>query len=731
VGQRTKQSRAQIPWLSAFLLAAALLVSALEACAEKVKFNEPDFLLLPGQRLLLKGDSIVKGYAFGNYTNSSPLRTLYGIASVLLKENLPFPPQAGLLPPVWAGLDSNGIPVTVDTLGGEIQVNIRKGDLRPGDWLIYEDAGELDKVVHPPPWPSATNMYQKQREAIRTLVLEAENCIGREHVRLMTMFDYDPKYPLCKWDEPLDDHQHSGNDAIRDEAAALGVGVIDMNEIMDQAEAYIVGSGWGRLVGADGIHPNVYGNCVMSMAILRALGADLAQWSLKEAGKHFLHPAAGGDVEEVWGFVKDPSDRERLEILKDLRGIVAKSVKPNAPVTRKDIPSAGHTFTALHRHGRILAQPLVQPEGTTKPCSYELGKLFQLDHTNVLLIASLREQGGHDFEVGNDGFVFQRLSDIVPDRAFPVNRLEPDFKLPDQQKSVLAKFPVNGAFMPRGALLANGRLHPAGGTGFLLSTAAPFLPDRSEMVPKQRHFLEFLQTTWDGKTFTTTKDALPEPYASTLMNAGFNCIPDGEGFLCPLVSDDGIVVLRFEFAHGKWRPTSAGKTFSKVKGEVEPSLRKSGEDYLVYTRGSRDRRGRVYRSHDGLNYHLAFDHWNYTVPQALNQGLDGSLYLCTNIGPGWLRNPLLGFALRGQSFVNPIIIHDEKQIGDDTGPEVPFCDHAIAQNVCLDGKWRHLLLYRVCDLKETNGKGAPPFAQTGLYLAEFEYSSATSLPFRF
>jgi hypothetical protein len=251
------------------------------------------------------------------------------------------------------------------------------------------------------------------------------------------------------------------------------------------------------------------------------------------------------------------------------------------------------------------------------------------------------------------------------------------------------------------------------------------------MIRGVPYFLEFLQLTWNGKMVTVTKDKLPEPFASKLRNVGFDCIPQDEGFLCPLVSDEGIMVLRFEYQDGRWQPVAAGKPFTTVKGETEPSLRKVGQDYLLYTRGTGSPRGRVYRSRDGLNYYLAFDHWNYTVPQALNQGLDGSLYLATNTGPGWLRNPLLAFALRGQSFVNPIIVHDEKQIGDDKLEEVPFCDHAIASNVFLNNRWRHLLLYRVCDLRETNGKGAAPRPQTGLYLAEFEYPAVTHVPFQF
>jgi hypothetical protein len=175
---------------------------------------------------------------------------------------------------------------------------------------------------------------------------------------------------------------------------------------------------------------------------------------------------------------------------------------------------------------------------------------------------------------------------------------------------------------------------------------------------------------------------------------------------------------------------TAGRITGPPK-EIEPSIARVAEGYLVCTRGGNNTRGRVYRSTDDLKYSFAFDHHNYTAPQVLNQGLDGGIYLTTNTGLGWLRNPLLAFALRGQSFLNPLIIHDEKQIGDPTQKEVPFVDHGVGANVFFGGRWRHLFCYRVLDLRKTNGKGAPPMAQTGLYLAEFEYGTVTRVPFQF
>jgi hypothetical protein len=232
-----------------------------------------------------------------------------------------------------------------------------------------------------------------------------------------------------------------------------------------------------------------------------------------------------------------------------------------------------------------------------------------------------------------------------------------------------------------------------------------------------------------------------------LKDVAFNTVAQDVGFITPFGSADGMQALRFDYSNGHWRVTAAGKPFAttnaqgrwqvegkKIVGlppEIEPSIVRVPDGYLIYTRGGTTQRGRVYRSSDGLNYAFAFDHWNHTVPQVLNQGLDGSIYLTTNTGPGWLRNPLLAFALRGQTFVNPIIIHDEKQIGDDKHPEVPFVDHGVGANVFFEGRWHHLLCYRVLDLRETNGEGAPPKPQTGLYLAELEFPSITHVPFNF
>ncbi len=700
---------------------------------------DPPFEVLPGQRIMLKGDSIARGYAFGNYTDLSPLRRIPGIGNILLRANQARPPEFLRLENYWQGLEADGSPKTTDSLAAEIRMNIARGELRTGDWLIFEDAGPIDKAVHPAPWPWTKDIYRNYRQLLRDMVQAAESTVGRDHIVFMTMFDYDPKCAECAWDAVLDDGKHSGNDAIRDEARALGIRVIDMNAIMDAANAYLSERGWGRAVGPDGIHPNVYGNWVMALAILREVGADIARWKLEAIDPRFAPRTAGGDVDTVWGFDKDPNGADRRRILRDLRGIAAAR------------PRATDGIQRIIRHGRLLSTAVKQPEATSNTVVYELGKFFQLDRSHLLLVASMREQGGHDFCVGNDGFIFEKLSGIDPGKAIPINRLDPAYRLKSNgAPAVQGRFPASGGFVPLRAKLANGKPHPGAGTGFLFSGALTFLPDRSNGHPqagREDRTIEFIQLRWDGKALHRTGREFVDKFHGIGVGRVplSNCLEQDQGFLCPFPADDGshIVVVRFDWDGKRWKTAAAGKPFGsapepKATGsayvyryrETEPSIQFVDGRYLLHTRG-RDPKGRIYSSSDGLDYTLVFDHPNHTVPQVMNQGLDGSLYVSTNTGPGYLRNPLLAFPIMGQKLAEPLVIHDEKGLRDPKGNEVPFADHGVGGNFFLDGRWRHLFLYRVCDLRETNGDGMAPRPHTGLYLAEMEYSRTTSVPFRF
>ena len=706
---------------------------------------------------MLKGDSIARGYGFGNYTDPSLLRTIPGIGSILLGENLSHPPAFETVANIWQGLRPDGTPKTVDTLAAELNANIRQGNVTTGDWLIYEDAGEVNQGIHPAPSPWKKDIYLNYRRSLRDMVHAIEDVVDRSHIVFMTMFDYDPKSPRCRWDAPLDMAGRTGNDAIRDEAAELGIRVIDMNRIMDAVNDYLREKGWGRPVGPDGIHPNVYGNFVMTLAILGELGAPIANWKLDPLYRHFSHPNKGGDVATVWGFTRDPDDAQRIEILNDLRRIVVReTARSSSAVTPPTVTSPlACGVPGILRHGRLLGRVVRQPAGTSRPVIYEVGKLFQLDREHGLLVASLREEGGHDFEVGNDGLVFKNLQELAPEKAIAINRLDANYRLKSNgAPAIQGRFPVSGAFVPLGAKLPDGRTHPAAGTGILFSGTLTFLPDRTQGHPqagKDDREIEVVQLRWDGSSLRVTGRDFVRQFAGVdVGRVGLsNAIADGAGLLCPFAADDGsyVVVVRFEFDRNAWKAVRVGRPFHQAAVphtsarsptqprvyrwlETEASILRDGPRYLVYTRGY-DMKGRVYSSTDGLNYTFLFDHYNYNAPQTLNQGLDGSIYLMTNRGPGLLRNPLLAFPLCGQTFREPWVIHDERRVHvyDPKEREIPFVDHAVGANLFLEGRWRHFVTYRVTGLHETDGEGAPQGPHTGLYLDELVYDRVVKPPF--
>ena len=398
------------------------------------------------------------------------------------------------------------------------------------------------------------------------------------------------------------------------------------------------------------------------------------------------------------------------------------------PATRPK-PGSAHAMLRIISHGRALSHPATQPAGTTRICSYELGKFVQLDRDHVLLTASLREQGAQDFCVGNDGFVLSALDSIDPYRAVPINRPDVDYPLKSGDGvGIQGKFPGTAGIVPLGARLPDGSPHRAAGTGFYFSTAGTFLATRDRIHPKADWWLDFSQLSWNGKELKVRRDApVASLFGHTLRNIGFRAIPRGPDFLFPVVATNGIVVLRLSYQEDRWMPVEAGKLIG-TKNEFEPSILQDGDGFVMYTRGF-DSRGRFYRSRDGLNFEPVFDRANRTVPQVLNKGLDGSLYLATNDSPGGIRNPLYLYAFKGQQFVDPMVLHDQNAAQDPQSVGEPFADHGIAANVLLGGKSRHLICYRVCDKRETDGHGAPPTPQTGLYLAEFEYANALPLPF--
>src|SRR4029079_99943 len=74
------------------------------------------------------------------------------------------------------------------------------------------------------------------------------------------------------------------------------------------------------------------------------LGADIENWDMGHLAERYRHPSSGGDVETVWGFKKDPSDEQRVDLLNQLRRIVVAELAQNGrndSVGRAIPPHAG------------------------------------------------------------------------------------------------------------------------------------------------------------------------------------------------------------------------------------------------------------------------------------------------------------------------------------------------------------------------------------------------------
>jgi hypothetical protein len=223
-------------------------------------------------------------------------------------------------------------------------------------------------------------------------------------------------------------------------------------------------------------------------------------------------------------------------------------------------------------------------------------------------------------------------------------------------------------------------------------------------------------------------------------------VPQDKGFIGPFGQNGGgLAVVRYDWNGAAWAPTRIGKSFTTLPGEGEATIVRDGGRYLITTR-RRDVIGRMYESADGFDYRPLCQWPNVDTPRSLNQGLDGSLYLATNPSTGWLRNPLVAYPWVGTAFGEGVVIHDQDGVRDDDGDKLPFIDHGLGVNVFLEGRWRHLLCYRVCDLKERTLYGfqagmlrkihgdsgpIPKRPTSGVYVAEMEYDKVTSTPWMF
>jgi hypothetical protein len=410
---------------------------------------------------------------------------------------------------------------------------------------------------------------------------------------------------------------------------------------------------------------------------------------------------------------------------------------------------------------------------------YQVALPFQVSPDKGAVFANLREAEaqGVDFEAGNDVIVFSRLEEISS--ALPVaanrNHTEPNPNAsPAGSPAVMVKYPIRGGFVPLGAKRADGTPHPHAGSGFGFSLAQAWKPLADGPPPYLQNsyagaeafgYWELQQYAFDGERFLVTHtDRVPFSELVgdwQIYNGGMtNAIADGDDLLLPMVGKskfdaegrrfNGSVVVRMSRHADRWKAVACDP-IEPLGQTIEPSLVRDVDGRLLASaRGSGERRLdiRIVRSADaGRTWSNLIEVGNAVGagPVTLNSAVDGTPYvaacrLANTPGP----NDPLAIAARQRNravetnknsrntlVVIPLAASRDKlaaeievldcraKFGPPQGSNWSWrADHPSGMTVRLaDGKWHHLLGFRVQDYREIK-EAMPPTPHTGMYLRE-------------
>jgi hypothetical protein len=241
-----------------------LFSSALTACLSVPRSRARSAIRLVDDRWLdgppvhLFGDSIARGYALGAHADEVPednrlydFRSIASTANLVLRDN----GHDALFAFAGEAVGEHAKPRTVERY-------IDDGKVRAGDVVVIADAGD---------YRDGPRAYLREMAELRRIVT------GRQDITciLMTMFDYPPAGPEFQFDRAEDGMTR--NDAIRTAATerrpyAGRTVLLDLDEEMDEWRASAMRRDGVDVVLPDGIHPNVWGQMLITGEILKAAG---------------------------------------------------------------------------------------------------------------------------------------------------------------------------------------------------------------------------------------------------------------------------------------------------------------------------------------------------------------------------------------------------------------------------------------------------------------------------
>ena len=387
-------------------------------------------------------------------------------------------------------------------------------------------------------------------------------------------------------------------------------------------------------------------------------------------------------------------------------------------------------------HGSLdVAVPPGTPDGES--WYYGLGLPIQLDATTAGVMVNIRRNGTPywDFEAGTDIILFDSLDNICEGNAIAISRPTYEPNPWTGAASITSKYPVMGGFVPLGGRLANGVLHPNGGTGFGICEVGWYPADYNQPLSGRIGYkLEMQQFGYDGDNFTAGDpvryDHIPVGSSGWNINAvGLSpAIPDGNDLLFPVACSNSSTysagVARFAYGASGWQPVSFAPVTAPGESWGEPSLIRDSDGSLLFTaRNDAAAPLALWSSADGDAWNQLFriDYARAYAPVTINRAIDGTPFLVTSTMAAGSRNFLEMVPVNSdRSGVEAAITVRNAPL--EFGPAAPtdpdwHVDHGTGNVVRLaDGNWHSIVTYRVDAHIEHFGGAATPY--TGHYVEE-------------
>ncbi len=412
----------------------------------------------------------------------------------------------------------------------------------------------------------------------------------------------------------------------------------------------------------------------------------------------------------------------------------------------------GFTFQVAPRMVGVMAMRII--EGTSN--------YGYLDGTDVILLDDLKQPG--------------------PKQVFAANRNVWDVGALGEPSCLFMKSPLMGGFVPRGALQTDGTVHPHAGTGFGIAQAHrfPFRDGQfSWGDPARQDMLEIYQLGFDGKTFTTRRTGIwPQNPRNTddslrigksdwsiLVTGIGNAIHDGDDLLMATLA---VRTDRTALSAGvvrwardeRWQPVEFDPVLTARQAMpegpnpmeqcpwMEPSLAREVDNELLFSVRYADSFQQPGDKRQGYRICLwrsaGTGQWSHMLdvpdarlnsPVTVNVAADGSAYIVSNpfdvafvpetdaTGRGREKLVLWPISADRRQLDPARLIRDclaeFGQPPSDNRPEFWMADHPHGMTVRLgDGRWHHLLSYRVCHCSRYHPSETAPSPFNGCYIQE-------------